>query len=192
MPTKLVEILLLFSLACVLAETVTKLLHPELRAAGFSEVKDSLQELRVVFKGIEEMSTQEEIMVTVEVARTPCELKKGLMFRGHLEEDRGMLFVFSENQVQLFWMKNTFIPFDVLFISKDFEIVSMETHAQPCKREPCPVYRSQKPAIYMLEVNAGFVDKHQIQEGGTVEIGSGNQESPPFLDRVSPAYFDCR
>ncbi len=75
MPTKLVEILLLFSLACVLAETVTKLLHPELRAAGFSEVKDSLQELRVVFKGIEEMSTQEEIMVTVEVARKRRELR---------------------------------------------------------------------------------------------------------------------
>lgn len=189
MSTKLVEILLFFYLSCVLAETVTKLLHPELKAAGFSEVKNSLQELRVVFKGIGETSPQEEIMVTVEVARTPLELKKGLMFRSHMEEDRGMLFVFGAERLQLLWMKNTFIPLDILFISTDFKIVSMVTHVPPCKREPCPVYRSQKPAIYMLEVNAGFVDKHQIQEGGTVEIGFGNQEPPPSLWSRLPSFL---
>ncbi len=92
-----------------------------------------------------------------------------------------MLFVFSAERVQRFWMKNTFIPLDILFISTDFKIVSMVTHVPPCKRDPCPVYRSQKSVIYMLEVNAGFVEKHQIKAGGTVEISSGNQEPSPAL-----------
>ncbi len=87
---------------------------------------------------------------------------------------RGMLFVFSSEQAQRFWMKNTFISLDILFISKDFKIVSMVTHAPPCKRDPCPVYRSKKSVIYVLEVKAGFVEKHQIKEGGTVEIRPGD------------------
>jgi uncharacterized protein len=104
-------------------------------------------------------------VVTVEVADSFAEWQKGLMDRTTLEADRGMLFVFPDVQTRSFWMKNTLIPLDMLFISDKFEIVDMTT-MQPCKADPCPSYSSKKPAMYVLEVNAGYANANNITVGG--------------------------
>ena len=114
-----------------------------------------------------------DVTVKVEIARTRREISRGLMFRESLSEDQGMLFVFDNEQPLGFWMKNTLIALDIIFISEDLEIVSAQTRAPPCEEDPCPVYRSAKPAKFVVEVNAGFVEKHGISQGNRVEIKIG-------------------
>ena len=112
---------------------------------------------------------KEKISVKVEIADNNEERAKGLMFRSSLEQDSGMLFVFSNEDYHSFWMKNTLIPLDALFISKNFEIVDIK-HMEPCKQDPCVSYGPIKPAKYVLEVNSNFTIKNEIEPGDRVEI----------------------
>jgi len=105
----------------------------------------------------------------VETATTPDSRTYGLMFRTSLPEYRGMLFVFSKDQPQSFWMKNTLIPLDAIYINSKKEIVSIKTMI-PCKTPACPSYPSDAPAQYVLEVNGGFSAKNNISVGNTVEF----------------------
>lgn len=124
----------------------------------------------VLFKKPSLESDAQDVRVTVELARTRREITRGLMFREKLNDDQGMLFVFNEEQPLGFWMKNTLIALDIIFISRNLEIVSTRTRVPPCERDPCPVYRSEKPAQFVVEVNAGFVEKYGISQGNQVEI----------------------
>jgi uncharacterized membrane protein (UPF0127 family) len=108
-----------------------------------------------------------EVEVPVEVASTQAERQKGLMFRSSLEG--GMLFIFEGEQNLGFWMKNTLIPLDMIFINSGFEIVKIHT-AVPCEEDPCPIYNSEAPALYVVEVNAGFAKENGIDIGDSVEI----------------------
>src|SRR3989344_4541488 len=76
------------------------------------------------------------IKINVEIADDNEERMKGLMFRERLDENAGMLFVFEDEQYQAFWMKNTLIPLDIIFIGKNLEIVDIE-NAVPCKTGDC-------------------------------------------------------
>lgn len=107
------------------------------------------------------------ITIDIEIAKTPEELSRGLMNRPTLAESDGMLFVFSDSSPRTFWMKNTLIPLDMIFISSDTKIINIE-HALPCKADPCPLYRSRGSAMYVLEVNGGFAEAHGIGEGDNV------------------------
>jgi uncharacterized membrane protein (UPF0127 family) len=89
------------------------------------------------------------------------------MFREKLNENEGMLFVFDDEKYETFWMKNTLIPLDIIFIDKNFKIISIE-NAVPCKREPCTLYKSAKPAEYVLEVNENFTIRNKIKSGDTM------------------------
>lgn len=111
----------------------------------------------------------EKILVEAEIANTPEKMERGLMFRESLDENAGMLFVFGQEAVYTFWMKNTLIPLDIIFISKDFIVVEI-AYAQPCTEEPCEGYTTKKPAKYVLEVNQNFAIKNKIKEGDTVII----------------------
>ena len=91
----------------------------------------------------------------VEIADTPSKRQKGLMFRKHLCGACGMLFIFEKEEPLNFWMKNTLIPLDIVFISKDKKAVDLAT-LKPCPDEGnCPIYESKSPAQYVLEVKAG-------------------------------------
>jgi uncharacterized membrane protein (UPF0127 family) len=105
--------------------------------------------------------------VRVEVARTEQERETGLMFREHLDADAGMLFVFDDESIRAFWMKNTLIPLDMLFISADHHVVGIVANAEP---QTETVRQVDKPAQFVLEVNGGFAAAHGIAEGTPVEM----------------------
>ena len=105
-----------------------------------------------------------EIPVQVEIADEAAEWQQGLMFREELDADKGMLFIFEEEMTQRFWMKNTLIPLDMIFVNADLIIIDIQ-EAEPCKTESCMVYVSAAPAQYVLEVNKGFSKENGINVG---------------------------
>jgi len=108
--------------------------------------------------------------VEIEIAQTAYDRGVGLMFREELVENKGMLFVFQENSNVAFWMKNTLLPLDIIYITEDFKIVSIIKNAQPCKIEKCPMYPPDDIYRYALEVNSGYVETHGIKVGDSIEI----------------------
>ena len=104
------------------------------------------------------------IKINAEIADDSEERKNGLMFREKLEENSGMLFIFENEESQTFWMKNTLIPLDIIFIGSGFEIVDIK-NAEPCRKDPCKLYASSGPAKYVLEVNAGFAARNELGLG---------------------------
>ncbi len=106
----------------------------------------------------------------VEVADTPIKRTIGLMNRTSLPEKSGMLFIFDQEGIQGFWMKNTLISLDMIFISSDKKIVHIQRKAQPCKTLDCQSYTSIKPAKYVVEINGGLADKLGIDEGEKVDF----------------------
>lgn len=97
--------------------------------------------------------------VTAELAVTDEERQRGLMFREKLLPDQGMLFVFEEEGLYSFWMKNTLISLDMLWINKDRRIVHIARNVPPCKEDPCPSYSPERPGFYVLELGAGAADR---------------------------------
>lgn len=93
---------------------------------------------------------------SVEIADTREKQALGLMYRDSLPEDHGMLFIFRDDAPRSFWMKNTRIPLDIMYFSARLELVSVAENARPCRVERCPVYPSDGPAKYVLELNAGM------------------------------------
>ena len=108
-----------------------------------------------------------EVRVRVEVARTAQEHETGLMFREHLDADAGMLFVFDDESIRAFWMRNTLIPLDMIFVSADHEVVGIVANAEP---QTDTVRQVSRPAQFVLEVNGGFAAAHGITAGTPVEF----------------------
>ena len=105
----------------------------------------------------------------VELAKTNEEKEKGLMYRESLGNDKGMLFVYDIPKKVAFWMKNTLIPLDIIWINKDRKVVQIIT-AYPCKKDPCEIYSSDEEALYILEINANLSKELNIKEGDFVII----------------------
>jgi len=106
-----------------------------------------------------------EYCFNVELAADPQKRARGLMFREQLDNDRGMLFMYEEEQKSSFWMKNTLIPLDIIWINKDKEVVFVAENVQPCRQDPCPVIHPDKAALYVLELNAGLSDDMNLKLG---------------------------
>ena len=96
---------------------------------------------------------------TVETAGTFEEQSQGLQFRTELAPDAGMLFIFSHDGRYAFWMKDTLIPLDMIWLDRDMKVVHMKENVPPCTHDPCPSYSPESPARYVLELNAGMVQK---------------------------------
>ena len=111
----------------------------------------------------------DEIKVNVEVADTSEKRATGLMFREVLDEESGMLFVFQWQDYYSFWMKNTLIPLDMIWISEDMEIVDIQ-QTEPCKENPCSSYKPNAPGKYVLEVNQGFASRNNIEIGDKIVL----------------------
>ncbi len=113
---------------------------------------------------------KQNIKIEAQLAQTILQQTKGLMNVKNLPENQGMLFVFLDESKKSFWMKNTYIPLDLIFISGDKKIVEIKENFEPCQQKNCPSYTSQKKAKYVLEVNGGFCQKHQIKEGDEIQF----------------------
>ncbi len=112
------------------------------------------------------------VEIRVEIADTPAERETGLMHRDSLAEDAGMLFILDDEEVVGFWMKDTRIPLDIIFIDSNWRIVNIRRSAQPCTEEPCESYFSDEPVRYVLEVNAGFAEQHSIGQSDSIRLVS--------------------
>lgn len=98
----------------------------------------------------------------VELAKTDLEKSKGLMFRKELDKDNGMLFIYNSPIITSFWMKNTLIPLDIIWIL-DNEIVYVFENALPCiKGEECILIVPEPEANYVLEINSGLVKEYNL------------------------------
>jgi len=111
--------------------------------------------------------------IDAEVADNHLERTIGLMNRESLGENSGMVFIFQDEKMRSFWMKNTLIPLDMIFVSEGLDIVHIGHNVQPCGTDQCGHYSSVKPAKYVIEVNGGFAQKHGINVGDSVFIALG-------------------
>lgn len=105
-----------------------------------------------------------------EIAVTAGERGRGLMYREVLPKDRGMLFVFPKEGFYRFWMKNTRIELDIIFIAGDRRIVSISRRAQPCLKDPCDRYSPKGNAAYVLEIAGGLAATYGFAAGDLVEF----------------------
>jgi uncharacterized membrane protein (UPF0127 family) len=101
----------------------------------------------------------------VEIAATPQAQERGLMFRREMADDAGMLFVYGMPQQLTFWMKNTYIPLDLLFIDEDARIVFIHANAQPLSEA---LITAPMPAVAVLEINSGLSSRLGIAVGDSV------------------------
>ncbi len=111
------------------------------------------------------------VCFNVEIAKTFSERERGLMFRKNLAENFGMLFIFESPGVYPFWMKNTFVPLDIIWISEGKEVVFIKENAQPCaKGTACESIDPRAQSGYVLEISAGEADKAKILIGDSVNF----------------------
>ena len=108
--------------------------------------------------------------VQAELADTPQKRSQGLMFRERLAPDAGMLFRFEDAGEWSFWMKNTKVALDILWIGPDKKIVHIEENVPICPKDPCPEYKPSKDALYALELPAGSVKREKLAKGMKLEF----------------------
>lgn len=106
----------------------------------------------------------------IEVANTLATRAKGLMFREELPKNNGMLFIYNSEGNRSFWMKNTLIHLDMIFINSDLRIVGIQKNVQPCTSLFCKSYPSTKPAQYILEINGGLSEELGINIGDKIKL----------------------
>lgn len=106
----------------------------------------------------------------VEIADTKIKREQGLMNRAELKGNMGMLFVFNEEKQYSFWMKNTLIPLDIIWLNNDKRVVYIINNIPACQTEPCPEYKPAQTAKYVLEVNQGIAQKNNLSIGDQVDF----------------------
>lgn len=113
------------------------------------------------------LSTSNDTIKTIdiEIADNQAETTQGMMFRTSMDYDKGMLFIMDREREQSFWMKNTKMPLDIIYVNSDLEIVTIYKHTQPYSESPI---RSFKPALYVVETSAGFCNEVGLKEGDKI------------------------
>jgi len=106
----------------------------------------------------------------LEVVRTPEEQAQGLMFRESLPEKTGMLFPFTDKGVHHFWMKNTMIPLDMVWMDAEGKVIFVSADTPPCKADPCPSYGPDAPAVSVLEIAGGMAKKEKVTVGSSIKF----------------------
>ncbi len=114
-------------------------------------------------------SSDENIIkkINIEIANDYVTRMQGLMYRDSMAINQGMLFIFDTEEPQSFWMKNTYIPLDIIFVNSSRRIVKIQHNTTTLSEASIP---SIKPALYVVEVNAGFCKKYDIKEGDIIKF----------------------
>jgi uncharacterized membrane protein (UPF0127 family) len=144
--------LLLILFACGTKTTATQTTATQSSAAG----------PRVIFP--------DGTRIDVEIASDDATRAQGLMYRDHLADDRGMVFLFNRTGSYPFWMKNTLIPLDIIWLDDQKRIVHIGASVPPCKADPCPSYDPGTFARYVLEVAGGVAGRHHLATGQTLRF----------------------
>lgn len=130
-------------------------------------VKFKKQKIELSYKKIKKS-------ITAEIAETPAQHSQGLMYRTQLNSNEGMLFVFKDEQIREFWMKNTLINLDIGYFNKDMVLVDIQ-HMKAVTsvlQKDIPTYPSKLPAQYALEVPENWFKKNNLTEGSRLQIPS--------------------
>lgn len=119
-----------------------------------------------------ELTLPDGFVVRAELALTPEAQSKGLMFRRELPPDRGMLFVFPRQELKAFWMKNTFIDLDMVFLDADLKVLRVfhRVHRSSPGQTDSEVARASAPAACVLELPAGAAQAHRVRAGLKLKI----------------------
>lgn len=140
-------------------------------SCGNDPKESSIETEEISFTKEGELSFLKEGVVTrtidIEIADNAYERETGLMYRKSLGENQGMLFIYSNEAPRSFYMKNTYIPLDLIFYSRDSAVVSIYENAVPLTETSIP---SNFPAQYILEVNAGKAGDWNIEEGDKIKF----------------------
>ncbi len=127
-------------------------------------------------KGKVRFLSSSDLAIEVEIAEQRADRMRGLMYRTQMADAAGMLFVFKERSVQSFWMRNTCLPLDMLFIDHDGLIVGIEENVPTMNDNS---YSVSCPSSYVLEVNAGWTRRHRVRAGQRVALPSAMNDRSP-------------
>jgi uncharacterized membrane protein (UPF0127 family) len=118
------------------------------------------------------VQTPSGTVIQAEIADTPQKRATGLMYRDHLKKDHGMLFIFGDPQAWTFWMKNTRISLDLIWMDGKKRVVHIERAVPICTRtdDSCPQYRPNDDALYVLEIAGGTADGYKIERGSKLQF----------------------
>ncbi len=105
--------------------------------------------------------------IDIEIAESRAEMSRGLMYRKRMADTQGMLFAFDQDAPRAFWMRNTYLSLDILYINSDRKIVSIYKRLVPLSDQSLP---SKRPAQYVLEVVAGFCEKYGVKPGDSIRF----------------------
>jgi uncharacterized membrane protein (UPF0127 family) len=132
-------------------------------------------------EGLVPVTTPQGVTILAELADTTEKRARGLMFRDSLPKDRGMLFTFPEPQPWTFWMKNTRIALDIVWIDATKKVIHIERKVPGCLRldDSCPNYQPNGNALYVLEVGAGIADNLHLERGTKLKF-----QVPPTLSPI--------
>jgi uncharacterized protein len=108
--------------------------------------------------------------VRVDLATTPEQQARGLMFVQDLPPDRGMLFLFDSDEQRPFWMKNCLISIDIIWLDEGFRVVDISRDIPPCKGDPCPNVFPSRAIRNVLEVQAGLCAAHGLSVGDAIVV----------------------
>ena len=106
----------------------------------------------------------------LEVAVTPQEQTQGLMFRESLPPRTGMLFSYSDNAPHRFWMKNTMIPLDIIWLDREGKVIFLSENTPPCVADPCPSYGPDAPSVRVIEIAGGMAKKEKVKVGASIRL----------------------
>ncbi|HTP12073.1 MAG TPA: DUF192 domain-containing protein [Bacteroidota bacterium] len=104
--------------------------------------------------------------IDIEIADDDASRMQGLMYRDSMAETQGMIFVFPDEAERSFWMENTILPLDIVYINAQNRIITIQKNTVPYSRDSIP---SNGPAKYVVEVNAGYCDRHSVRVGDHIE-----------------------
>jgi uncharacterized membrane protein (UPF0127 family) len=107
---------------------------------------------------------------SLEIARTPEETTQGLMYRESLPERHGMIFRFTDGGAHRFWMKNTMIPLDIIWMEAGGKVLFVSADTPPCRADPCPNYGPETPAPLVLEIAGGMAKREAVAVGSTIRL----------------------
>ncbi|HZM69265.1 MAG TPA: DUF192 domain-containing protein [Candidatus Cryosericum sp.] len=109
-------------------------------------------------------------VIAAEIADTPEKVARGYMYRTQVGERDGMIFVFPVSDVHPFWMKNTLVPLDMIWMDEEFGVLHIQPSAPPCRADPCPSYGPLRKAAYVLEVRGGTTAEEGLKVGDRLAI----------------------